>query len=157
MALYDAEDVFQMAVQMEESGKSFYDLIARECDNQAVTELCSRLSAEEQKHLDKFQAMREAAKTRPDVWRPPAEKMGFIRAIVEEQVVPLLAEGRKIAKDGDVAEVLDTAIQMEKDSVFFYVELLGLLDAADAAAVSRIIEEERRHEQELSEARLDLA
>ena len=153
MALYTLDEIFQMAAQLEDSGRFFYEAVARECPNVAVAEQCRHLAAEEQAHSATFDAMRKALIDRAESRRMVLEKMEFAQALIQQRVLPLEAEARGVAEGSSVADVLDMAIQMEADSVAFYTELLSAVDAEDAAAVERIIQEEKSHDRQLREAR----
>ena len=59
MALYSLDEVFQMAAQMEESGREFYEAVAKHSPNELAGTLCRHLAAEEQKHFQTFQALRK--------------------------------------------------------------------------------------------------
>jgi len=79
--------------------------------------------------------------------------MGFAQLLIEERVAPTVDDARRLAADGKEEEILSLAIQMEKDSVLFYIETLGAVDPPDAAAIAKIIDEEKRHLADLLGAR----
>ena len=84
------------------------------------------------------------------------DELHFAHMLIEERVLSDPEAAREAAASGDVAAVLDTAIQLEKDSVLFYSELLSDVDDRDTAAVREIIEEEKRHVRALVEAKRKL-
>ena len=152
MALFDLEDVFQMAEQMEESGRHFYETVALNTPNVAVAALCRDLAQQEQVHLETFRAMRRAATGGA---KPPAlvpEKMQFTQGLLESRAAPLQEEARPVAAGGSVAEVLESALEMERQSIALYAEVASAVGGADAAAVAEIIREEQEHERLLREA-----
>ena len=90
--------------------------------------------------------------SRPLTW----DELHFAQILIEERVLSDPEAAREAAATGNVREILDTAIRLEKDSVLFYNELLDEVDAKDAPAVQEIIEEEKRHMRSLVEAKREL-
>ena len=114
----------------------------------------------EELRLDELEALRladlqglyqEAAAERMGVSRPTFARIlarartAVARALIEERVLSDPETAREIAASGDTAGLLETAIQVEKDSVLFYSELLSEVDEGDVAAVQKIIDEEKQH------------
>ena len=110
MALFSVDEVFQMAMQAEESGRLLYETMARVASDPKVVELGHQLAAQEKTHLDKFKAMREAQAKKYDQRRLSLEEMQFVDALVHGKVIPNEAEATKVAKDNSVPELLDLAI-----------------------------------------------
>jgi rubrerythrin len=81
------------------------------------------------------------------------DELNFAQILIEERVLSDPEVARAAASRGDVAGMLDTAIQLEKDSVLLYSELLQEVDEKDAPAVQEIIDEEKRHVVSLVEAK----
>jgi len=152
MALFTSDEAFQMALQLEASGQLFYESVAKATEDAAVADMCRNLAAQEQAHAAKFQAMRDATSKASPARRFTPEATEFVQAMLEGKILLKPAEAKRIAAESDLSELLEMAIKMEQDSIRFYSELLSVLDAADAEAVNGIIEEEKRHERELTEA-----
>ena len=153
MATYTGDEIFQMAMEMEETGEVLYEAMAAAARNDAVSNLCRRLAAQERQHHKVFERMRQALPTgRPARW----EAMEFDQALINDRIVPDPGEALRIASSGSLTETLELAIQLERDAVSFYSDMLKCVEAGDAEAVGRIIEEERRHAEELLVARRNL-
>jgi len=73
------------------------------------------------------------------------DELHFAHILIEERVLSDPDTARDAATVGDTPTLLQTAIQMEKDSVLFYRELLDEVDDEDRSAVREIIDEEKRH------------
>ena len=153
MGLFKLDEVFQMAMQAEESGRLLYEAVAKETANPEVAGMCRQLATQEGRHYEKFKAMREAQANRTDSRRLSLEEMDFVQALIEGRVTPLEAKARRIARENSLAQVFDMAIQAEKDSATFYEQMLAGVDANDAGAIREIIEEEKRHQRILTEVR----
>ena len=153
MATYTGDEIFQMAMEMEETGEVLYEAMAAAARNDAVSNLCRRLAGQEREHYKVFERMRRSLPTgRPARW----EAVEFDQALINDRIVPDPGEALRIASSGSLTETLELAIQLERDAVSFYSDMLKCVEAGDAEAVGRIIDEERRHAEELLIARRSL-
>ena len=151
MALYSLDEVFQMAAQMEESGREFYETVAKHSPNEMAGTLCRHLAAEEQKHFQTFQSLRKRL-GKGKAPRVSMEQVGTTEAAVREKVVPLLEEARSLGSGGCLGDVLRAAAKLETDAVAFYTRIRAAMAPGDVPAIDAIIAEEKRHEKELREA-----
>jgi len=135
-----------MAMQLEEAGMVFYETAARCCADARVADLCRQLSADEQDHLQTFGRMRSAPQQRPHRPLEP-EEMRILQECLDDLVLPSPEEARRLAEAGTPADVLRTALRMEKDSVALYRRLAPCVN--DAAALRTILEEEEAHVRDL--------
>ena len=82
-----------------------------------------------------------------------ADDLPAIQEIINEEILPNPAAVMKVARSGSLARILDLALKMEQDSIDFYVRILPLVEPADEPAVILIVEEERQHVRDLTQAR----
>lgn len=153
MALFRLDEVFQMAMHAEQMGQLLYESTAKEAKDPQVVDLCQRLASQEKAHYETFKSMQEAMPKDYAARRLSLEEMAFVQSLVDGSVIPSEAEARKAARENSLAQILDTAIQAERNSQDFYGQIAQGVDAAGASAIRAIIEEEKQHEQVLSEAR----
>ena len=59
----------------------------------------------------------------------------------------------KLAENTDTASVLDFAISREMDSILYYHEIKRFVPVAQHLIIDQIIDEERKHFSQLSEAK----
>ncbi len=156
MGTYTGDEIFQIVMEMEETGEVFYEAMAAVSRNEAVADLCRRLAAQEREHYQKFKAMREKLVTRPPDRPLTWDEMVFDQSLINDNVLPSPAEARRVAAAGSLTETIDLAIQLENNAVAFYSAMLRCVDPADADAVGKIIDQERHHAQELTIARRNL-
>jgi rubrerythrin len=153
MGIYSGAEVFQIAMELEEAGRAFYEKLAEVSKDPGVASLCRKLAAEEGNHFTKFKKMGEELVQRP-AYRPLTwDELNFAQMLIDERVLSDPDAAEAAAVGGDVDEVIETAIKLEKDSVLFYYELLAEVDENDAPAIREIIAEEKRHVQALVDAR----
>jgi rubrerythrin len=156
MGIYSGAEVFQIAMELEDSGRVFYETLAEELEDSKLADLCRDLAKQETDHYSKFKRMGEELVQRPASRPLTWDELNFAQILIEEHVLSDTEAARDAAAGGDPAQVLNTAIQIEKDSVLFYSELLNEVDEKDAPAVREIIDEEKRHVRALIEAKKGL-
>jgi rubrerythrin len=141
---FNADEIFEMAEQMERNGEKFYKSAAATIDDQAHKKLLMELAAMEVDHEKTFKAMRselKAAEKSATVFDPEGEAALYLRALVDTRVF--------FEKKVDVSSmetILKAAIEAEKDSIVFY---LGMKNAVPEKfgqdRIEGIIKEEMGH------------
>jgi rubrerythrin len=145
MGLYSGAEIFQIAMELEEAGRAFYETLAEQAEDSELVDLCQNLANQETNHYRQFKAMGEELVKRPASRPLTWDELHFAHILIEERVLSDPDKARDAAGVGDTPTLLQTAIQMEKDSVLFYRELLDEVDEEDRTAVREIIDEEKRH------------
>ncbi len=145
----DADRLLAMAMDLEETGKDFYEALALGSDNRRVSALCQRLAKAEEGHYRVFQDMRRklAGSDRPT---PISDKQALhAHELVQAFVMPEPREVHRVAVGGNVKQALTLAVQLEKDSIEFYQQLLPAVPELVAAAARAIIQQEQSHLRDL--------
>ena len=147
---FNADEIFQVGVQIERNGKSFYEKAAQKAADSKVKSLCQELAGWETRHVELFEAMRAGL---PDSAReggsfdPDSELAGYVKAAADEHVFLQNKDvSDLVAACSSAADLLDLAIRFENDSVKFY-RVMQQLVAADLGQVKldSLIDEELRH------------
>jgi rubrerythrin len=146
---FNADEVFEMAEQMERNGAKFYRDAAENTADASNKEMLIGLSKMEEAHEKMFESMRaelKAAEKASTVFDPSGEAGVYLRALVDSRVF--------FEKEVDVksmVEILKAAIEAEKDSIVFY---LGMKEAVPKNLgkdrIEAIIKEEMGHIRMLS-------
>jgi rubrerythrin len=141
---FNADEVFEMAEQMERNGAKFYRDAAEAAADSTNKEMLMGLSKMEEAHEKIFESMRAkltAAEKASTVFDPSSEASLYLRALVDSRVF--------FKKEIDVTsmvEILKSAIEAEKDSIVFY---LGMKEAIPEnlgrGRIEAIIKEEMGH------------
>lgn len=144
------DDVFAMAEHIERNGARFYREVAEEGGIVSnVRELLLELAGMEDDHEKQFADMRNELAERPVV--EPAfreeEAVSYLHAVTDSWT---LGENKKSAapeeKRKPLADMLRTAIELEKDSIMFYLGMKEMLaEGSDRTRVDDIVKEEMRH------------
>jgi rubrerythrin len=141
---FNADEIFEMAEQMERNGAKFYRDAAEGVSKTDEKEWLLQLAQMEDAHEKIFQSIRStltADDAQSTVFDPQGESALYLRALVDTKVF--------YEKDIDTSNmrgILKAAIQAEKDSIVFY---LGMKEAVaqdkGKARIDEIIKEEMGH------------
>ena len=156
MGIYSGAEIFQIAMELEDAGRVFYETLAEESDDLTLTNLCRSFAVQEADHYRKLKKMSEELVQRPASRPLTGEELHLAQLLIEERVLSDTDAAREATVGGDVVELLETAIRMEMDSVLFYNELLEEVYEEDAPAVQEIIKEEKSHVRALLEVKRGL-
>jgi rubrerythrin len=141
---FNADDIFEMAEQLERNGASFYRTAADAIADPQSKQMLLKLAEMEVDHEKTFVQMRSdltAPEKQATVFDPQGDAVAYLRALADTRVF--------FEKDIDVSSmqaILKDAITAEKDSILFY---LGMRDAVPAgkgrSRLDAIIKEEMGH------------
>jgi len=145
---FNADEVFEMAEQIERNGAKFYRAAAKKFGDLKDTLL--DLAAMEDEHVKTFAAMRaelSAGEQEALVFDPDGEAQMYLKVMADGHVFDLKADPtEKLAGLDSPEALLKMAMGLERDSIAFYV---GLKDGVSAKAgkdkVEAIIKEEIGH------------
>ena len=146
---FNADDIFEMAEQLERNGAKFYRDAAEKTGNADHKKFLLQLADMEDAHEKTFTAMRKelsAEEKTSTVFDPNGEAGMYLKALADTRVF--------FQKEIDLTamkEILKAAIEAEKDSIVFY---LGMKEAVPEKLgkdrLDGIIREEMGHIRMLS-------
>lgn len=146
---FNADEIFEMAEQMEKNGAAFYRGAAEGIGDPEAKQLLLDLASMEDEHQKTFQALRKelvASMKQSTVFDPEGESAMYLRALVDTKVF-----FDKAVDTTSMREILKEAITAEKDSIVFY---LGMKDTVPEKLgkekIDAIIKEEMGHIRTLS-------
>jgi rubrerythrin len=149
---FDADEVFEMAEQIERNGAKFYRAAAEKLPS--VQQVMLDLAAMEDEHVTTFAEMRaQLSDQEPAVIDPDGQAQMYLRLIADGSVFDVKADPTERLKDKETAdEVLKIAIDLEKDSIAFYAGLKECISSSGGKdKVEAIIREEFGHIATLNE------
>lgn len=155
--LMSEQEIFSLAMEIEKSGKAFYNTVVAAAPDDETRELFSFLAGEEQRHFDYFKELSKQSGNlivQPEAWEEISE---YIKATTDSRF--FIGEDKAIRtaeEAGNVREAVDIAISFEKDTLLFFYELLNVTPEGSREAAQKIVDEEKRHILLLSEKRKNL-
>ncbi|ABQ46932.1 MULTISPECIES: ferritin-like domain-containing protein [Thermotoga] len=132
-------DLLNIALRIESTGYSYYKNLTEKTEGETKA-LFERLAEQERDHSRKFKEILE--KYEQDL-NPSDEVLGYLEALAEISIFPKLEE----TPPDDLREAVRRAIEVEKDSIVFYSEILSYVPEKEP--VQAIIDEEKKHLRDL--------
>ena len=151
---FSADEIFEMAEQIERNGARFYRKMAENISDKSIRELLLDFAAMEDDHERVFASMRADLSDKerePNVFDPGDEAALYLRALADLRVFNEKAEdGFVLPEDLSESEkgikVFREAIKQEKDSIVFYLGMKGLVpENLGREKIDSIIKEEMKH------------
>jgi rubrerythrin len=155
MITYNADEVFEMAEQIERNGAAFYRKAAENFRGLDLSKVLLDLAAMEDNHERTFHAMRTELPPKlrtEEKFDPTGEGALYLHAMVHGKVFDPRAEpARELNGAEKPGDILRAAIEMEKNSIIFYLTVKKMVRlAAGLARIDEIIEQEMGHVATLS-------
>lgn len=152
---FNAQEVFEMAIQIEENGAAFYRKAADLQKEASDKKFLQALAQVEDRHKASFQEMKtqvsdlEKSQT---VFDPNDELSAYLKAMADAHGGEGNPEALELLTGKEtMAEIVTLAIGLEKESILFY---LGLKDIVPPKygqeKIDEIINEEKKHMVQLS-------
>lgn len=144
--LYDfnANDVLQMAEQIEKNGAEFYRNASQKIQDTAAKDLLLKLAAMEDDHEKTFASLRSKLSEEEKVeavFDPDGENVRYLKALADSKVF-----FEKNIDPDTMEGILKEAITAEKDSILFYLGMKDLVPVSlGQSRVDDIIKEEMAH------------
>lgn len=151
-----AEDVFTMAVRIEENGHAFYSGAAAKARDSETKKLFQELADMEAHHIESFKILRGSLPEKalsPSVWDPEGLAESYLQASADTHIFTVEAAVSRLNSVDSSEEALNMAIQFEKDSVAFFIGMKELLpDPEGKSEIDQLIRAEMEHVRMLTAA-----
>jgi rubrerythrin len=129
-------ELFDVAIQMEKEGESFYRDIANKAATQGFRTIFNMLADDEASHGKTFEAMKKNV---------PAVMIGSTASEKAEELFRSVTKEDFLSEQSQLS-IYERALEIELKSIEFYSEQLEALDREDLRKnLERIIHEERMH------------
>lgn len=141
----NAEDVFELARQVERDAADFYRRAANALDHPEVCDLLRRLASWESRHEQRYTLMKEALRLQGIAVKPPhseeCKALAGLSIFAQGTAPPWVMTPRTTPRD-----VLEEALRREQASLTFFVALWRFVaDESAAAQIGKIVADEREH------------
>ncbi len=152
---FNADEVFEIAEQIERNGVKFYRSAAQNIQNEDKRKLLNDLAEMEVEHEQTFKTLRSKLSVDEKVqatFDPEGDSERYLRALADTRVFY-----EKEITSNSMEEILKTAITAEKDSIVFYLGMKEVVPAnLGQDKLNDIIKEEMGHIRLLSKELLEL-
>jgi rubrerythrin len=152
---FNADEIFSMAEQIERNGAKFYRKAAKGTGGARQEAMLLELAEMEVDHEKTFKAMHAELGTsdRMDApFDPEGQAQLFLQAVADGHVFDVdLDPSEKLTGDETLADILTTALGLEKDSIVFYLGMKSAVrEDLGKDKIDAIIAEELGHVAKLS-------
>jgi rubrerythrin len=128
MAVFDANDIVEVAVRIEENGANFYRYAVQLAAKEEVKTLFQVLAAQEVKHQETFAKILAGMDRNTPPEGYDGEYAAYLHSYVDNRLVfTAEAFAAELAKLRDEASALDFAIQRELAEIHHLIPVLSLL------------------------------
>ena len=147
---FNADEIYNIAEQIERNGQKFYHDSAGRVGDSVAKQVLQDLAKMEVGHLKFFQALHAdlSEQAREEItWDPDGQAGAYLKAAADSHIFKTNADPTSLLEDNaDAREILELALQFEKDSVIYF---LGVADVVPAhlgkANVLELAQQERNH------------
>jgi len=147
---FNAEEILEMAVQIERNGIKFYKKAAGILSDEKTKKFLLELADMEVEHEKTFTEMKNQLTERekePDVYDPDDQGALYLQATADGHVFNPKADiDEQLTGQKTLEQIFNRAIQAEKDSIVFYLGLKEFVQQrAGKENVEKVIKEEQSH------------
>ena len=147
MALFQAADIVELAMQVEQSGEAFYRAVAAKVEGQEARDLFEYLAGQEVVHYQVFQRLSQSIHEAPfmtdEEWDLYMDYLnGTVQSAFFEGADKALALANTVT---DTQQAINMAIGFEKETLLFFYDLRERIPEKDRPVVEKIVDEEKRH------------
>ena len=147
---FNADEIFEMAEEIERNGARFYREAAGKATDTATKDMLLELAAMEEGHEKTFVQMRKElteAEKEPTTYDPDDQVAQYLRTMADFHGTEGKAgPDEKLTGQESMDEILKIALQAEKNSIAFYVGIKDLVPGKSAKdKIHAIIIEEMAH------------
>lgn len=153
--LFDASEIYQFAVRIEENGERLYRKVAKRTTNLQVRDLFLFLADEDVKHRKQFAELLSKLEKQEPRESYPGEYAAYMTAYTNEIIFPATVT-KELPPAEDSIAALDFGIRRELDSIMYYLEMKNFVPEHQEQLIQRIIDEERGHFLKFSELKKQL-
>ena len=141
---FNADEIFEMAEQMERNGAAFYRNAADSISDEKNKHMLLHLADMEVEHEKTFVEMRNALTDQEKATRifdPEGEALLYLRALIDTRVF-----FQKEIDTTSMKEILKEALLAEKDAIVFYLGMKDMVpEKLGKSHLENIIREEMEH------------
>lgn len=146
-SLFSARELINVAITEEQTGATYYRAIAEQTQSDKMKRFALQTAAMEDEHEQKFKDLLASVGDYETAGESrEGEYEDYMAYMLEGRIFPRGQDGAELARqqasDEDAAQ---TAMDMERNTLLFYQEMLKFIPEAQQDLLDGIIAEERQH------------
>jgi rubrerythrin len=144
-----AKDTFYSVIRVEKAGAEFYRRLAGEVRNQAVKDVFWGLVKDEVKHQKDFLDMADVMNSE-GLTIESSMNLDEVMSSAADKIESIIKGSELVDMDeANIKRAIDIGIHNERESIRVYSEFFKIKNAGFILVLNRIIEEERKHQNQL--------
>jgi rubrerythrin len=152
---FNASEIFQIAIDIEENGKRFYEKAMDLVDSPDVKALLASLAQDEAEHLKTFTELKARlpqAASEDTMWDPAHEMNKYLKMMADMNIFRSdLNVEKELSRVKNPEDVLRLGMDFEKDSIIFFLTMQDeTQENKGRELIAQLIDEERKHLKKLS-------
>lgn len=143
---YNIDEILELAEQIERNGVEYYSRAAKLVENEEQRRTFRKLAEMERNHEQLFAEMRASQIDQYESFDPDGEDARYLDAIVDGNIFDYKDPEVRAIAEMSVTDIYRKAIDLEKDTIIFYLGIRELVpERYGKAQMSGIISEEMSH------------
>lgn len=152
--MFTISEILELGMKLEKNGEAFYREAVRSLPDPSLKPLLEWLIDEEMKHQKWFNRKKDALMSGAEEFSM-GEGADFLQDIMGDQSFSL--KEADLSKIQGVNDLLELALEFEKDSILFYEMIKSLIiDDKTLGQLNEIIDEENHHIERLEALRVSV-
>ncbi|MBW2622626.1 MAG: ferritin family protein [Deltaproteobacteria bacterium] len=152
---FNAAEVFQIAIDIEENGRSFYEKAREKIDNEEVKAVFKSLGLAEIQHKELFASLLSklpASARESAVWDPEDEMNQYLKMMADMHVFRTSEDlDSRLAGISSAKDALTLALEFEKDSIVFFLSMKDMTEEKQGRdLIDQLVKEELNHHKQIS-------
>ncbi len=156
MSIFNAGEIVDLAVKIEENGLHFYRSFANTLDSDKAKSVFNLLADEESKHRETFSKMLQSVEKYEPPTSYPDEYFAYLQAYADNVIFTPDDLKRKVESISSSRDAIEFGIRRELDSILYYQEMKSFVPESQKDTVDKIIAEERNHFLKLSSMKKEM-
>ena len=156
MAIFEAKEIFEFAIRIEENGEKFYRFASTLVSDEETKKIFNYLAEEEIKHKEIFTGLLSGITKDVSFDNYSDEYFYYLRSYVDNVIFTDDQLEKQKKEVNDALSAVEFAMQRELDSILYYHEVEKFVSEDKKSLIEKIIEEERKHYAKLSEMKKNL-
>lgn len=147
---FNADEIFEMAEEIERNAEKFYRQASEKAPTEEMQKFFNNMAKMEDRHLKIFEQMRQELSSDEkgqSVYDPDDEATQYLQTMADGHGYEgRISPTRDLTGSESMKEVIEIALNAEKDSVVFYYGLKSMVpEKAGRDKIEKIILEELSH------------
>lgn len=143
---FTGEEIIKLALEMEKTGKEFYEKAIAYAKGAQLKEILAYLSKEEEKHIKDFEKIGEKLSQEFEPNESYAGEYGdYLQSIISNHIFNLNNVEDLVKKIKSDRDILQFALSFEKDSIMIFQEFNHLVTVTGRDVIKDLINEEKGH------------